>query len=54
VLFEIATDPPGFTTDETPATLGSTLKLPPWLEGRRTYIEERLPPLRTPGTRTAP
>jgi glyoxalase family protein len=32
VLFEIATDPPGFTTDETTVELGTTLKLPPWLE----------------------
>jgi glyoxalase family protein len=48
VLFEIATDPPGFTLDETPAALGTVLRLPPWLEGRRAHIEERLPRLRLP------
>jgi glyoxalase family protein len=48
VLFEIATDPPGFTLDETPAALGTGLKLPPWLEGSREYIEDRLPPLHVP------
>lgn len=46
VLFEIATDPPGFTIDETPAALGSTLKLPPWLESQRASIEKALPPLK--------
>ena len=46
VLFEIATDPPGFTIDEPPDALGTTLKLPPWLEVRRAYIEDRLPRLR--------
>src|SRR5262249_27208506 len=50
VLFEIATDPPGFATDETPATLGTHLKLPSWLESRRAYIEQMVPPLRLPGT----
>jgi glyoxalase family protein len=45
VLFEIATDPPGFTTDETPAQLGSALKLPPWLEPQRARIEQVLPRL---------
>jgi glyoxalase family protein len=48
VLFEIATDPPGFTIDESPAELGSTLMLPSWLEGRRASIEARLPELRVP------
>lgn len=46
VLFEIATDPPGFTVDEAPEELGSRLKLPPWLERRRESIEARLPELR--------
>ena len=32
VLFEIATDPPGFTVDEPAAELGTHLMLPPWLE----------------------
>ncbi len=45
VLFEIATDPPGFTVDETPEKLGSELRLPPWLESRRELIEGRLPEL---------
>ncbi|HEY2953938.1 MAG TPA: ring-cleaving dioxygenase [Candidatus Eisenbacteria bacterium] len=48
VLFEIATDPPGFTRDEAQEALGSALKLPPWLEPRRAYIEDRLPRLRVP------
>ena len=48
VLFEIATDPPGFARDEAPDALGSALKLPPWLEPKRGYIEQRLPPLRLP------
>ena len=43
VLFEIATDPPGFTKDEPEATLGTDLKLPPWLEADRKRIEEVLP-----------
>ena len=33
VLFELATDGPGFAVDEDPAHLGETLVLPPWLEG---------------------
>jgi glyoxalase family protein len=45
VLFEIATDPPGFATDESVAELGSGLKLPPWLEPSRAEIESVLPPL---------
>jgi glyoxalase family protein len=48
VLFEIATDAPGFTVDESPEELGSRLKLPPWLEVRRDRIEARLPELRIP------
>jgi catechol 2,3-dioxygenase-like lactoylglutathione lyase family enzyme len=46
VLFEIATDPPGFAVDEDPEHLGEGLKLPPWLETRRDRLEEVLPPLR--------
>ncbi len=45
VLFEIATDGPGFATDESMATLGKTLSLPPFLEGRRAQIEAGLKPL---------
>jgi predicted esterase/catechol 2,3-dioxygenase-like lactoylglutathione lyase family enzyme len=48
VLFEIATDPPGFAIDERPAELGARLRLPPWLESRRTEIERRLPPISVP------
>ena len=44
VLFEIATDPPGFTIDEPAERLGSQLKLPPWLEPARVEIEQVLPP----------
>ena len=45
VLFEIATDPPGFAVDESPDSLGESLKLPPFLEGRRAAIEAALPKL---------
>lgn len=45
VLFEVATDGPGMDRDEDPSELGSALRLPPWLEERRTEIEEALPPL---------
>lgn len=45
VLFEIATDPPGFTADEPIETLGEGLKLPPWLEGRRNVIENLVQPI---------
>jgi glyoxalase family protein len=48
VLFEIATDPPGFGVDEPPEALGSRLRLPPWLEPHRQALEARLPPLRLP------
>jgi glyoxalase family protein len=45
VLFEIATDAPGFTTDEPVTALGESLKLPEWFEPNRTAIEESLHPL---------
>ncbi len=45
VLFEIATDGPGFTTDEDPAHLGEKLALPPFLESHRHEIEENLRPI---------
>ena len=48
VLFEIATDPPGFAVDEESEHLGENLKLPPWLESRRDQLEEPLPPVRVP------
>lgn len=43
VLFEIATDPPGFTIDESIDALGGHLKLPSWLEPQREEIEKVLP-----------
>ncbi len=49
VLFEIATDPPGFTVDESENELGSSLKLPDQYETMRAEIEQRLPPLHSPG-----
>ncbi|HVF38723.1 MAG TPA: ring-cleaving dioxygenase [Gemmatimonadaceae bacterium] len=48
VLFEIATDPPGFTIDETVEKLGQSLQLPEWLEPRRFEIEALLPNIRLP------
>jgi glyoxalase family protein len=48
VLFEIATDPPGFTIDEPLDKLGQSLKLPAWLEPRRFEIEALLPNIRPP------
>lgn len=45
VLFEIATEGPGFATDEPLERLGETLSLPPFLEGRRAVIEAELKPL---------
>ncbi len=54
VLFEIATDPPGFTIDESVGELGSGLKLPPWLESRRTEIERGLPAVRLEGNTNSP
>jgi glyoxalase family protein len=45
VLFEIATDTPGFATDEPVDALGETLRLPEWFEPNRTAIEESLMPI---------
>jgi glyoxalase family protein len=45
ILFEIATDGPGFATDEPADKLGERLALPPFLEGRRAEIEAGLKPL---------
>jgi glyoxalase family protein len=47
VLYEIATDAPGFAWDEALEALGSSLKLPPWIEPQRGRIEGLLKPLRT-------
>jgi len=51
VLFEIATDPPGFTVDEPRESLGSTLQLPEWLESERRFLQKTLPPLKVPTLR---
>lgn len=45
ILFEVATDGPGFTADEDVAHLGQNLALPPFLEPRRAQIEAHLHPL---------
>jgi glyoxalase family protein len=45
ILFEIATDSPGFTVDEPAETLGQALKLPAFLEAHRSEIERVLPSL---------
>ncbi|HLW33324.1 MAG TPA: ring-cleaving dioxygenase [Aequorivita sp.] len=47
VLFEIATDNPGFATDETVENLGSSLQLPDQYKALRAEIEKRLPELQT-------
>ena len=47
ILFEIATDGPGFATDEDPEHLGESLALPPFLEPHRRKIEAGLKPLPT-------
>jgi glyoxalase family protein len=52
VLFEIATDGPGFTVDESAESLGSSLSLPPWFQVRRDRLDETLPPIVVPTTAT--
>lgn len=47
ILFEIATDPPGFMIDESFENLGTELKLPAWHEPKRKLIEQILVPLKT-------
>jgi glyoxalase family protein len=54
ILFEIATDPPGFSVDEAQDELGSHLVLPAWLEPQRERLEAVLPPLRLPAAALAP
>ena len=46
ILFEIATDIPGFLIDESLQELGKNLKLPAWLEKRRAELEDRLTPVK--------
>ena len=53
ILFEIATDPPGFAVDEAPEKLGSHLVLPAWLEPERAQLEAVLPPVTVPGIAAA-
>jgi glyoxalase family protein len=48
VLFEIATDPPGFTVDEPRDSLGSKLQLPQWLECERPFLHKLLSPIKPP------
>lgn len=48
VLFELATDGPGFAVDEDPAHLGERLVLPPFLQPHREQIEAVLPPITLP------
>ena len=50
VLFEIATDQPGFTVDEAPETLGSGLSLPPWFQVSRDKLDQNLTPIVVPTT----
>ena len=52
VLFELATDGPGFAADEDPAKMGEALVLPPWLEPQRPQIEAVLPRLEAPNPST--
>jgi len=52
VLFEIATDGPGFTVDEPAEKLGTALSLPPWFQVRRDRLDEILPPIVVPTTAT--
>jgi len=47
ILFEIATDQPGFMVDETFESLGTELKLPPWYESKRKTIESGLMLIKT-------
>jgi glyoxalase family protein len=46
LLFEIATDGPGFAVDEKPGRLGTELRVPAWLADRHEEIEAGLVPLR--------
>jgi glyoxalase family protein len=54
VLFELATEGPGFAVDEDPAHLGEALVLPPWLEPDRPAIEAALPALSLPAPSIKP
>lgn len=52
IIFELATDAPGFTINESVEELGTHLMLPQWLETKRVYIEKTLPPLYLPQSNT--
>lgn len=52
IVFEIATDEPGFTVDSDVETLGESLDLPPFLEDRREEIEAKLSPIEEKGERS--
>ena len=54
VLFELATEGPGFAVDEDPAHLGEALVLPPWLEPQREAIVAALPSLSLPAPAVKP
>ncbi len=49
VLFEVASDPPGFAVDEPAETKGERLMLPEWLEPQRAQIQRARPALETAG-----
>jgi glyoxalase family protein len=51
VLFEIATENPGFAVDEPAEKLGTTLRLPPWIEPARDQLLRVLPPLKLPAVK---
>lgn len=51
ILFELATDEPGFLYDEEVEHLGEALRLPPWVEDQRAMIEERIAPITLPRTK---
>ena len=53
ILFEIATDPPGFALDEAPQHLGERLMLPPQVESQRSALEQALPRLTLPHQKSA-
>ena len=53
ILFEIATDPPGFTVDQKEEDLGRKLLLPEWLEPDRKNLEKLLPKIKLPSINTS-
>ncbi|MDO7907544.1 ring-cleaving dioxygenase [Paenibacillus sp. JX-17] len=52
ILFEIATDPPGFANDEPKESMGEKLMLPSWYEPHREEIMRFLPPIQVPSQQT--